>query len=43
MATAGLSLSACVSTSSLDDLTNASPTGSAFTQQLFRNYSFLAR
>jgi len=43
MAAAGLTLAACVSTSSLDDLGNASPTGSAFTQQLFRNYSFLAR
>jgi len=35
-------LSGCVSTSSLDRLSTASPTGSPFTAQLFRNYSFLA-
>ncbi|HEY0107860.1 MAG TPA: OmpA family protein [Rhizomicrobium sp.] len=39
---AGLSLSACASTSSLDDLAGATPTGSAFTQALFKNYSYLA-
>lgn len=42
LAAAGLSLSACVSTSSLDQLAATTPTGSAFTQQLFRNYAFLA-
>lgn len=39
---AGLSLSACVSTSSLDDLAGTAPTGSAFTRELFNNYSYLA-
>ena len=42
LAAAGLVLSACVSTSSLDDLASATPTGSAFTQQLFKNYAYLA-
>ncbi len=42
LALAGLVLSACVSTSSLDQLATTTPTGSAFTQQLFRNYAFLA-
>ncbi len=43
LALAGLSLAACASTSSLDDLAAATPTGSAFTQELFKNYSYLAR
>ena len=38
----GLTLSACVSTSSLDELSGATPAGSAFTQQLFKNYAYLA-
>ncbi len=38
----GLTLSACVSTSSLDDLAGTTPTGSPFTQQLFRDYAYLA-
>jgi outer membrane protein OmpA-like peptidoglycan-associated protein len=42
LAAAGLVLSACVSTSSLDELANTTPTGSAFTQQLFKNYAYLA-
>ncbi|HEY4943780.1 MAG TPA: OmpA family protein [Rhizomicrobium sp.] len=42
LAAAGLVLSACASTSSLDDLASATPTGSAFTQQLFKNYAYLA-
>ncbi len=42
LAAAGLTLSACVSTSSLDDLANTTPSGSAFTQQLFKNYAYLA-
>jgi outer membrane protein OmpA-like peptidoglycan-associated protein len=42
LAVATLALSACVSTSSLDDLDSATPTGSAFAQQLFHNYSYLA-
>ncbi|HEX4301167.1 MAG TPA: OmpA family protein [Rhizomicrobium sp.] len=42
LAAAGLALSACVSTSSMDDLAGATPSGSAFTQQLFKNYAFLA-
>ena len=40
---AGIALSACVSTSSLDQLSGATPTGSAFTQALFQNYAYLAR
>jgi OOP family OmpA-OmpF porin len=39
---AALALSACVSTSALDQLSTATPSGSAFTQALFKNYSFLA-
>ncbi len=39
---AALALSACVSTSSLDELASTTPTGSAFTQQLFKNYAYLA-
>ena len=42
LAIAALTLSACASTSSLDDLANATPTGSPFTQQLFKNYAYLA-
>ncbi len=42
MAAAGLSLGACVSTSSLNSLAGTTPTGSAFTQALFRNYAYLA-
>ena len=37
-----LVLAACVSTDALDQLATATPTGSAFAQALFRNYSFLA-
>jgi OOP family OmpA-OmpF porin len=40
---AALVLSACAGSSALDDLANATPTGSAFAQQLFTNYSYLAR
>lgn len=43
LAIAAIALSACVSTSSLDELDGTTPTGSAFTQQLFRNYAYLAR
>ena len=43
MAAAGVTLSACVSTSSLDQLAGASPTGSPFQQNLFKNYAYLAR
>ena len=39
---AALTLSACVSSGSMDELANTTPTGSAFTQQLFKNYAFLA-
>ncbi|HUO90810.1 MAG TPA: OmpA family protein [Rhizomicrobium sp.] len=42
LAAAGLSLAACVSTTALDQLATTTPTGSAFTQQLFRNYAYLA-
>jgi outer membrane protein OmpA-like peptidoglycan-associated protein/outer membrane murein-binding lipoprotein Lpp len=42
LAMGGLALAGCASTSSLDQLAGATPTGSAFTQQLFRNYAFLA-
>jgi OOP family OmpA-OmpF porin len=35
-------LGACVSTSALDQLATTTPTGSAFTQQLFHNYAYLA-
>ena len=42
LAAAAMTLSACVSTSSLDELAGTTPTGSAFTQQLFRNYANLA-
>jgi OOP family OmpA-OmpF porin len=43
LAAAGLGLSACVSSSSLDELAGATPTGSPFTQALFQNYAYLAR
>jgi OOP family OmpA-OmpF porin len=39
---AALVLSACAS-SNLDSLNDAQPVGSAFTQELFKNYAFLAR
>jgi len=42
LAAAGLSLAACVGTTALDQLATTTPTGSAFTQQLFRNYAYLA-
>jgi OOP family OmpA-OmpF porin len=42
LAVAALVLSACASTDALDQLSTASPTGSAFVQALFKNYSFLA-
>ncbi|MEJ0042539.1 MAG: OmpA family protein [Rhizomicrobium sp.] len=42
LAATALVLAACVSTSSLDQLATATPTGSAFTQALFKNYAFLA-
>ena len=42
VAAACLLLSACAGTSPLDDLADATPTGPAFTQQLFKNYAFLA-
>jgi outer membrane protein OmpA-like peptidoglycan-associated protein len=42
MALAGFALAGCAGNSSLSDLDTASPSGSAFTQQLFRNYSYLA-
>jgi len=38
----GLTLAGCASTSSLDQLAGTTPTGSAFTQQLFKNYAYLA-
>jgi OOP family OmpA-OmpF porin len=40
--TAALTLGACVSTTALDQLATTTPTGSAFAQQLFRNYAYLA-
>ena len=42
LAAAGLALTACVSTTALDQLATTTPTGSAFTQQLFKNYAYLA-
>lgn len=42
LALSGLILSGCVSDSSLAQLSTTTPTGSAFTQQLFRNYVVLA-
>jgi outer membrane protein OmpA-like peptidoglycan-associated protein len=38
-----LSLAACASTTISDELDAAQPTGSAFAQALFKNYSYLAR
>jgi OOP family OmpA-OmpF porin len=42
LAIAAFALGACASTSSLDDLANTTPSGSPFTQQLFKNYAYLA-
>jgi OmpA-OmpF porin, OOP family len=42
LAAAAFALAACASTSSLDELANTTPSGSPFTQQLFKNYSYLA-
>ena len=42
LALGGLTLAGCASISSLDQLAGTTPTGSAFTQQLFRNYAYLA-
>jgi OOP family OmpA-OmpF porin len=39
---ATLTLGACVSTTALDQLATTTPTGSPFTQQLFKNYAYLA-
>lgn len=41
LAAAALVLSACVGMSSLDQLASTTPVGSAFTQQLFKNYAYL--
>ncbi|MEJ0026990.1 MAG: OmpA family protein [Rhizomicrobium sp.] len=41
-ALAVFALAGCAGTSSLDQLAGTTPTGSAFTQQLFKNYSYLA-
>lgn len=38
-----LAISACAGGGLLDELDNATPTGSPFTQALFRNYAYLAR
>lgn len=43
LAAAALSLSACVSSSSVDQLAGTTPSGSAFTQALFQNYAYLAQ
>ena len=43
MAVAGLMLSACIGASSLDQLSSAEPTGSAFARNLYTNYAYLAR
>ena len=42
LAVAAFALAACASTSALDELASTTPSGSAFTQQLFKNYSYLA-
>lgn len=42
LSVAALVLSACATTTALDQLETATPSGSAFTQALFHNYSFLA-
>ena len=39
---AGLLLAGCVKFSALDDLKEATPTGSPFSQALFKDYAFLA-
>jgi outer membrane protein OmpA-like peptidoglycan-associated protein len=39
---AGLTLGACANTSSLDSLAGTTPSGSPFTQALFKNYAYLA-
>ncbi len=39
---AGFMLAGCVNFSSLDDLALATPTGSPFSQALYKNYAFLA-
>jgi outer membrane protein OmpA-like peptidoglycan-associated protein len=36
-------LSGCISTSALDELNGATPQGSEFTQDLYKNYAYLAR
>jgi outer membrane protein OmpA-like peptidoglycan-associated protein len=43
LAAVGLALAGCVSTSSLDLLDSTTPTGSPFTQALFRDYATLAK
>ena len=40
---AGLILAGCVAESPFDELNQAKPDGSAFSQALFKNYAFLAR
>jgi outer membrane protein OmpA-like peptidoglycan-associated protein len=40
---AALALSACASNGLLDDLDQATPVGSDFSKELFKNYAFLAR
>lgn len=42
LAVAALVLAACAGTGALDQLDSTTPTGSAFTQQLFKNYAYLA-
>lgn len=42
IALGALALAGCAGTPSLDRLAGVTPTGSAFTQQLFRDYSYLA-
>lgn len=43
LAVAGLVLGACVGASSLDQLSSAAPTGSAFARNLYVDYAYLAR
>jgi ABC-type glycerol-3-phosphate transport system substrate-binding protein len=43
VAALGLTLCGCMSTSSLDQLGSATPSGSPFAQNLFKNYAYLAR
>ena len=40
---AAFALSGCIGNSVFDDLNNAQPVGSPFSEALFKNYSFLAR